>query len=92
MPTVMDIRVAENGRLVLPRAVRDAMGLRGQGVLILTLDDDGVHLSPVAKGVSRARALYRAHAAQPRSVDAFLADRRAEAERDERKHDEGAAG
>lgn len=83
MPETMDVRVAENGRLILPLAVRQAMGLRGEGKLILTVEGDEVRLTPVRHGVRRAQELYRRHAAQARTVDDFLADRAEEVAREE---------
>ena len=74
----MDIRVSDNGRMVLPAAVRKAMGLHGDTKVILTLEDDQVRLSPIGHGVSRAQALYREHAKQARTTDDFLGDRAAE--------------
>ena len=78
----IDINVASNGRMVLPAAVRKAMGLQGDTKVILTVEDDQVRLSPIGHGVSRAQALYREHAKHARSTDDFLEDRKAEAAAD----------
>ena len=78
MQTV-DIRVAENGRILLPAFVREAMGVQGGAKLILTLDGDEVRLTPMQHGISRARELYRQHAMVDRSTEDFLAERKAEA-------------
>jgi AbrB family looped-hinge helix DNA binding protein len=75
----IDIKVASNGRMVLPASVRKAMGLHGDAKVILTVEDDQVRLSPIGHGVSRAQALYREHAKQTRTVDDFLSDRKVEA-------------
>ncbi len=75
----MDVRVAENGRLILPQSVRKAMGLTGETKVILTLENDEVRLSPIGHGVARARELYRQNANTARSTDDFLADRKEEA-------------
>ena len=75
----IDVKVASNGRMVLPASVRKAMGLHGDAKVILTVEDDQVRLSPIGHGVSRAQALYREHAKQSRTVDDFLSDRKAEA-------------
>lgn len=83
MTITMDIRVAENGRMILPQPVRKAMGLRGEAKVILTLENDEVRLTPIGHGVARARALYRQHAKTERSTDSFLDDRREEAAREE---------
>jgi AbrB family looped-hinge helix DNA binding protein len=74
----IDVKVARNGRMVLPASVRKAMGLHGDAKVILTVENDEVRLSPIGRGVSRAQALYREYAKQIRSVDDFLADRNAE--------------
>lgn len=76
----MDIRVASNGRMVLPVSVRKAMGLHGDSKVILTIEEDQVRLSPIGHGVSRAQALYRQHAKLSRTTDDFLDDRKAEVE------------
>lgn len=78
----IDIKVAGNGRMILPASVRRAMGLHGDAKIILTIEDDQVRLSPIRHGVSRAQALYREHARQARSTDDFLTDRKAEAAAD----------
>lgn len=75
----IDVKVASNGRMILPASVRKAMGLHGDGKVILTMEDDEVRLSPIGHGVSRAQALYREHAKQARTIDDFLSDRKAEA-------------
>ena len=53
METV-DVRLAENGRILLPAFVREGMGVQGGAKLILTLDSDEVRLSPMHHGISRA--------------------------------------
>lgn len=73
-----DIKVAANGRMVLPASVRKAMGLYGDSKVILTIEEDQVRLSPIGHGVSRAQALYRQHARQARTTDDFIDDRKAE--------------
>jgi AbrB family looped-hinge helix DNA binding protein len=75
----MDVKVASNGRMILPASVRKAMGLHGEAKVILTVEDDQVRLSPIGHGVSRAQALYREHAKHARVTDDFLSDRKAEA-------------
>ena len=81
----IDIKVASNGRMVLPASVRKAMGLHGDAKVILTIENDQVRLSPIGHGVSRAQALYREHAKQTRTVEDFLSDRKAEAATDMEK-------
>lgn len=75
----IDVKVASNGRMILPLAVRKAMGLQGDAKVILTVEDDQVRLSPIGHGVSRAQALYREHVKQARTIDDFLSERKADA-------------
>ena len=83
MPRTIDLRVASNGRLVLPKSMREAMGLHGDTKVVATIDGDEVRLTPVHHGARRAQALYRAHVKSPHSVDDFLRDRQEEADREE---------
>lgn len=78
----MDIRVATNGRMVLPRSVRDALGVTGSGIVVLSVDGDEVKLTSMRQSINRAQALYRQHATNDLTVDDFIAERRAEAARD----------
>ena len=82
MAQLIDVRIASNGRMVLPRAVRDALGLDGAGVVVISVNGDEVTMSSMRTAVARAQALYRAHATADQSSDDFLAERRREAERD----------
>ena len=80
----MDVRVAANGRMILPRAVRDAMGLNGEVKVTLTVEGDVVRLEPIGHRVRRARELYRQAIKTPRTTEDFLRDRREEAIADDR--------
>ena len=82
MPDTIDLRIASNGRLVLPKAVREAMGLAGHTKVVATLEGDELRLTPVRHRALRAQELYRRFAKDARTVDDFLADRCAEAEAD----------
>ena len=73
----MGIRVAANGRMVLPVAVRRAMGLTGDTKVIVDVKDGWVTLSSITENVRRAQEMYRTHATRGRTVDDFLRDRQA---------------
>lgn len=85
--TAIDLNIAANGRMVLPKAVREAMGLRGASKVTVIMDDDGVRLETPLQRLERAKALYRKTAKNPRTVDDFLRDRREEAEREDARFD-----
>ena len=75
----MDVKVAANGRLILPRPARQAMGLSGDTKVTLTIEGDVVRLAPLGHRVRRARELYRQAVANPRTTEDFLRERREEA-------------
>ena len=83
MAQTLDLRVGANGRMVLPKAVREAMGLSGDTKVIATVDGEEVRLTPIHHGALRAQELYRQYAKKDRTVDDFLSDRRDEADCDD---------
>jgi AbrB family looped-hinge helix DNA binding protein len=74
--TVTDVRISSNGRMVLPLAVRRAMGLSGEARVIVTVEGDEVRLSPIKHVVTRLQGLYREHATNDADTEAFLEERR----------------
>ena len=85
-PLRRTVQVAANGRMNLPADMRRGLGLNGAGRVILTQDEDGIRISTVDQALKRIRALA-APFAQGRAsvVDEFLAERRAEAAREDGK-------
>jgi len=73
--------------LVLPVAFRKALGFRERQEVVLTLEDRGVRLeaseAALARKIERVQAIARKHGrGTGGEVDAFLAERRAEAARE----------
>ncbi len=83
MPVILDVHVAQNGRMVLPKPVRDALGMVDGGTVLLSVEGDEVKLTSIRQSIKRAQDLYRQYAATDMSVDDFLKERRAEALREE---------
>lgn len=79
MGQAIDIHVAQNGRLVLPRSVRETLGIVDGGVVVLSTEGDEVKLIPMSQSIRRAQNLYRQYARTDASADDFIAERRAEA-------------
>jgi AbrB family looped-hinge helix DNA binding protein len=78
------INVSPTGRLYLPAEVRRALGLKGPGQVVITIDDGEVRLSTMAQALERARALARPYAPKDRlASEELIAERRAEARREE---------
>lgn len=82
MQKAVDIRVAPNGRMVLPKAARKALGVDGAGVVALSVDGDEVKLTSMASSIRRAQALYRSNVKNDLPSEALLKERRDEAFRD----------
>lgn len=74
------VKITPNGRMSLPAELRRRLGLSGGGALLVEETPDGVILRTVAQSIAQARALARRYTGDKpaASVDAFLADRRAE--------------
>jgi bifunctional DNA-binding transcriptional regulator/antitoxin component of YhaV-PrlF toxin-antitoxin module len=78
MAFVTDVKLAANGRMVLPQAVREAMGVSGETRIIVTVDGAEVRLSPIANVVTKLQALYREHVKDDADAASFLEERRAD--------------
>ncbi len=84
MSQSISVRLAPNGRMVLPKAARVALGLTGAGIVSLSVEGDEVKLTSMAANIKRAQALYREHVKNDRTSDDFLEERRQEAAREPR--------
>ena len=80
MAYTTDVKIAANGRLVLPQSIREALGVKGEARLIATLEEGAVRLSPMSSAVEKARRLYRENVVNDASSDDFLKERREEEE------------
>lgn len=78
-PDAISVHVASNGRLVLPKAMRAALGLKDAGVVVMSVVNEEVHLTSMASNIAAAQAMYRAHVVRDQTTDEFLAQRRLEA-------------
>jgi bifunctional DNA-binding transcriptional regulator/antitoxin component of YhaV-PrlF toxin-antitoxin module len=83
MQELIDVRVAANGRMVLPRAVRNALGVANSGILVLSVDGDEVKMISMRESIRRAQALYREHVTNDQTSANFLEARRLEARQDQ---------
>ena len=78
------VTVGDRGRLVLPSSVRSALGLkRGTRMLLSTEEDGSLRLRPYRTVADESRGLFANLTEDGSLVDELLADRRAEAEREQ---------
>ena len=79
-PSVHQVKIDTSGRIVLPAALRQRLGVReGDSVLVID-DDDAVRIETSAVALAEAREYFAALV--PRHVslaDELIAERRAEA-------------
>jgi AbrB family looped-hinge helix DNA binding protein len=77
-------KISKSGRLSIPAGIRKTLGLDGGGEVVIEVVGQEIRIKPVAEVVAQARALARrlTEGKPDASVDAFLAERRREAERE----------
>lgn len=77
------LKVAANGRVVIPAAARAAMRLDANGIITAVLDDGVLKLTSPAVAIAKLQQLVRERDTGKGSViDELIAERRAEAERE----------
>jgi len=83
----VEVKVAANGRVCIPADVRDRLGLKDGDTLSLEETEEGLVLRTLDQRISRAQALSRKmlEGMPNATVDDFIAEKRAEAAREEEK-------
>jgi AbrB family looped-hinge helix DNA binding protein len=77
------LNLAPNGRLVIPVAMRAALGLEAGGKLVARLVDGAILLEPVGAAIARAQAMVARYVpANVSLADELIAERHAAAERE----------
>ena len=75
--------VSPNGRVVIPVAVRKALGLKSGGQVIFRMEDDQVQITTMKLNLERARRRIRKYVEPGVSlVDELIAERREAAKRE----------
>ena len=77
--------MAANGRVVIPANMRAEIGLAEGGTMVARVENGVVILEPYKLAIDRVRAMVRQFAPVAPGVsvvDEFIADRRAEADRE----------
>ena len=87
-PLVARVRVNAQGRIVIPAALRKALGLKAGGTLVLRVEDGQLSGRTPEQAERDLHAMF-AHIAPGRSLAAeLIAERRAEARAEEAKDNE----
>jgi len=78
--------MGENGRVVIPAPIREAMGLKPGDALEVSFDEYGVRLQTLRQQFAQARAVLRKYVEPGRSLSAeLIAERRLEAKRERQR-------
>lgn len=81
----LDDRVTlnENGRIVIPAAIRKALQVKAGDELLLHVEDGELRVTTRMQRIRRAQELVRKHlGTSPDLVDGFIAERREAAKRE----------
>lgn len=85
----LELKVGPGGRVVIPARVRRELGVEIGDLLVARLDGEHLVLRTRMAGIRRVQAIARKYSpdigGDTRYVDAFIAERKAEA-RQEREH------
>jgi AbrB family looped-hinge helix DNA binding protein len=80
----LTVKVSKTGRMHLPAEVRRALGMKGAAEVVITIDEDAVHLRTPAQTLEHIRRLARPYQPKDRlASEELIQERRAEARREE---------
>ena len=78
-----NLTLAANGRVVIPAAMRAALGLKAGARIVARVEDGAIVLEAIEASIRRAQAMVAPYAtAGVSAVDELIAERRAEAARE----------
>ena len=81
--TAQPVKIIEGGKLVIPAAMRRALGIASGDTVMVGVEDGELRVRSLPKAVERAQAIVRRHVPVGVSLaDELIADRRRETERD----------
>jgi AbrB family looped-hinge helix DNA binding protein len=76
------VKISEGGRLVIPAAMRDALGVKPGDTLLLRLDNGSLRADTITSAVRRVHAIAKKYdTGIDNAVDQFLVDKREEQRR-----------
>jgi AbrB family looped-hinge helix DNA binding protein len=71
------VRVNENGRIVIPASVREALGISPGDEVVLRLEDNELRITTMRHRIERAKRLVREHVKPGTSLSgSLIAERR----------------
>lgn len=83
-----DVRLGKQGRIVIPAEMREELGLSEGDILNVRVEDDRLLMETRLAALERLRRRFREAAKGRDPVAELIAERRAEARREEKELDE----
>lgn len=81
--TTAKARINDDGRILIPAAMRKALGLRAGGAVVLRADESGIHLTTTQRALRDAQQQLRRYVREGTPlVEDLLAERRREGKRE----------
>lgn len=81
--TTAKARINDDGRILIPAAMRKALGLRAGGAVVLRADESGIHLTTTQRALHDAQQQLRRYVREGTPlVEDLLAERRREGKRE----------
>ena len=84
--TMTSLTMSENGRVLIPSAIREQLGFKPNGKIFAEIKDGSLVLTPLAQHYANLRDYFTQHLNVPEGVslvDELIADRRLEAKRED---------
>jgi AbrB family looped-hinge helix DNA binding protein len=83
MKVKINMRVNENGRVVIPASFRKRLGIRTGDEVVLRIENDELRISTLKRNIQRAQQLVRRHVKPGASLAGeLIAERREAAKRE----------
>ncbi len=80
------LNVGSDGRILIPKAMRDVLEIKNNSKVIANIEDHTIHITTVHNSLDKARSLVKKYCKSNSSiVDEFLQMRREEAKTEELK-------
>lgn len=73
------VRLDKAGRLVVPVAIRKALGIRDEAVLIIQVENGSIKLQTIRSALEQVRVIAARYPNKASAVDELIAERRTEA-------------
>lgn len=71
------VKINENGRIVIPAQLREALGVSAGDEIVLRMEDEGLNVTTQKHRIKRAQQLISRHVDATRSLsDELIAERR----------------